>query len=72
MVGHECTSLHINSVRGLGHVTYIIITHHSFSLPFTKGHFITAVQVNTETDSELHLITFYEPIKQDRHCLENC
>ena len=56
-VNHECTSLHVKS----GHVTYIIIAHHSLSLPVAKGHYIMAVQVNTETVSEAHLIMFYAP-----------
>jgi hypothetical protein len=72
MVSNECKILHIIIVRDLGHVTYIIIAHHSISLPVAKGHFIMAVQVNTETVSEVHLITFHAPIKLDRHFRENC
>jgi len=58
--------LYINSVRDLGDVTCIIIAHHSFSLPVAKGHFITVVQVNTETVCEVQLVMFYAPINLER------
>jgi hypothetical protein len=53
-------------VWDLGDVTCIIIAHRSFSLPVAKGHFITAVQVNTETVCEVQLVMFYAPINLDR------